>query len=74
MPVKSQELMYHFGVSLPKRIVEEVDIIRGDVNRSRWIQRLIEKHAMQGEQLLGGGTRPAPSTRRGLGNPKTPNG
>jgi hypothetical protein len=31
-----------FGCSLPKGLLKELDIMRGDVNRSRYIQRLIE--------------------------------
>jgi len=42
MPVKSPVKLKGFGVNLPELLVEEVDILRGDVNRSRYIQRLIE--------------------------------
>ena len=30
-------------VSLPKKICEKIDLERGDVNRSRYVMRLIEK-------------------------------
>lgn len=46
MPYTSGQQMQTFGCSLPKALIEEVDRIRGDVNRSRYIQRLIEKHAI----------------------------
>jgi metal-responsive CopG/Arc/MetJ family transcriptional regulator len=33
-----------FGCSLPKALLKTLDTIRGDVNRSRYIQRLVEKN------------------------------
>jgi len=32
-----------FGLSLPKPLLKEVDLTRGDINRSRFIQRIIER-------------------------------
>ena len=33
-----------FGCSLPKPLLEKLDTVRGDVNRSRYLQRLVEKN------------------------------
>ena len=44
MPYRSPEVMQGFGVKLPQTLVEKIDVARGDVNRSRYIQRLIEKN------------------------------
>lgn len=30
------------GISLPKEVIEQIDSDRGDINRSRYILRLIE--------------------------------
>lgn len=46
MPYKSAQVMQNFGCSLPKDLLEQIDILRGDTNRSRYIQRLIEKYAI----------------------------
>ena len=32
-----------FGISLPIHLVKQIDELRGDVTRSRFIQRLIEE-------------------------------
>lgn len=34
----------YFGCCLPNPLLKQVDALRGDVNRSRYIQRLIEKN------------------------------
>jgi hypothetical protein len=61
-----------FGCSLPKPLLEAVDTIRGDVNRSRYIQRLIEKNMNAIVQTSPQVTRPErftlPSTNR-IGDP-----
>ena len=44
MPYRNQVVMQGFGVRLPQNLVEQIDVARGDVNRSRYIQRLIEKN------------------------------
>jgi metal-responsive CopG/Arc/MetJ family transcriptional regulator len=31
------------GISLPKEMYEQIDNIRGDISRSRFIQRVLEK-------------------------------
>ena len=31
------------GISFPNEIVEKVDAIRGDVSRSRYVSRILEK-------------------------------
>jgi hypothetical protein len=66
MPYRSQVVMQGFGVRLPQTLVEQVDALRGDVNRSRYIQRLIEKNmnAIRSESVLGGAsTHPISSTK-----------
>jgi len=32
------------GISFPKTMLEQLDTIREDIPRSRYIQRLLEKH------------------------------
>ena len=44
MPYRNQVVMQGFGVRLPQTLVEQIDMARGDVNRSRYIQRLIENN------------------------------
>ena len=41
---RNQVVMQGFGVRLPQTLVEKIDMARGDVNRSRYLQRLIEKN------------------------------
>ena len=41
----------YFGCCLPKPLLEQVDALRGDVNRSRYIQRLIEKNMNARSQI-----------------------
>lgn len=41
-----------FGCSLREDILEKLDNVRGDVNRSRYIQRLIEKNIDTIPQIL----------------------
>jgi hypothetical protein len=61
-----------FGCSLPKHLLEKLDTTRGDVNRSRYIQRLIEKNMNTIVQTNPQVTRPErftlPSTKR-IGDP-----
>lgn len=41
------------GISLPKEIIEQIDSDRGDINRSRYILRLIEsKFHKKGDNIL----------------------
>lgn len=35
------------GISLPKHIISEIDIERGDVSRSRYVLRLLEKTILE---------------------------
>jgi metal-responsive CopG/Arc/MetJ family transcriptional regulator len=35
------------GVSLPERLVKQVDALRGDVTRSKYLQRLLEKVVLE---------------------------
>ena len=44
MPYRNQVVMRGFGVRLPQTLVQQIDAARGDVNRSHYIQRLIEKN------------------------------
>lgn len=44
MPLTGQEKRQIFGVSLPKNVVEKIDEQRGDVPRSKFILRIIERH------------------------------
>jgi metal-responsive CopG/Arc/MetJ family transcriptional regulator len=65
MPYISEEPMRSLGLSLPVRLVTEVDKIRGDVNRSRYVQRLIEKYAIQtGSKVLATEDQPVPVAKR----------
>jgi hypothetical protein len=34
---------YGFGISLPKEIVKKIDIQRGDIPRSKYLLRILEK-------------------------------
>jgi metal-responsive CopG/Arc/MetJ family transcriptional regulator len=35
------------GVSLPERLLKQVDALRGDVTRSKYLQRLLEKIVLE---------------------------
>lgn len=35
------------GISLPEHLVELIDVLRGDVPRSKYVQRLLEKVVMK---------------------------
>jgi hypothetical protein len=43
----------NFGIVLPRQVFEKIDEMRGDVPRSKYIQRLAEKaihaHEVEGE-------------------------
>jgi hypothetical protein len=41
---RGEATVTYFGCCLPKPLLEQVDALRGDVNRSRYIQRVIEKN------------------------------
>jgi hypothetical protein len=41
-----------FGCNLPEPVLRDLDNIRGDINRSRYIQRLIENHLRREPQIL----------------------
>lgn len=76
MPYKSPVTLKKFGCSMPELLVEQIDVARGDINRSRYIQRLIEKNMNTIVQTNPQVTRPErfvlPSTTR-KGDP-SPNG
>ncbi len=42
------------GISFPKPLLEELDVVRGDVPRSRYITRLLEKNfsLINGEKII----------------------
>lgn len=40
------------GISLPENIIQEIDLTRGDVTRSRFILRLIEFSLKQQDKKL----------------------
>ena len=68
--------MQGFGITLPQTLVERVDVARGDVNRSRYIQRLIEKNMNAIPQILPKVEAPRESVipaSKGKGDP-SPNG
>ena len=69
MPYRRQEIMQGFGVRLPQILVERIDVARGDINRSRYIQKLIEKNmnAIRSEQVLGGASAHPISSIKGKG-------
>lgn len=67
----------YFGCCLPKPLLEQVDALRGDVNRSRWIQRLIEKNMnaiVQANPEFEALERLAPLSTKGKGGSPKPNG
>jgi metal-responsive CopG/Arc/MetJ family transcriptional regulator len=70
----SKPTVRSFGCSLPEPLLEQVDALRGDVNRSRYIQRVIEKNMNAIVQTNPQVSRPErsvlPSTRGQGGNPK----
>jgi hypothetical protein len=37
------EYVYRFGASFPAQVVKEIDSVRGDTNRSLWLQRVAIK-------------------------------
>jgi metal-responsive CopG/Arc/MetJ family transcriptional regulator len=61
-----------FGVSLPQTLFEKLDVIRGDINRSRYIQRLIESKIaiLQIQPQVAPQEESVVSTTNGLGVPK----
>ena len=72
-------VMQGFGVRLPQTLVQLIDVARGDVNRSRYLQRLIEKNINENtipqiEVKVGAHTNQSviPSTTRKRGS--SPNG
>ncbi len=46
MQDKLQNKNRPFGISLPKDLLELIDKKRGDVNRSRYITRILEKNTV----------------------------
>ena len=76
MPYRNQVVMQGFGVRLPQTLVEQIDVARGDVNRSRYIQRLIEKNMNAISQIdvkVGPPNQSVIPSTKGKGDPK-PNG
>lgn len=44
------------GISLPTKLMERIDVDRGDVPRSRYVQRLLEKqYTLEGKKIVKGG-------------------
>ena len=40
---KHSDAIVRFGTSFPRQVVVEMDKVRGDTNRSLWLQRLARK-------------------------------
>jgi metal-responsive CopG/Arc/MetJ family transcriptional regulator len=65
-----------FSISLPKSLVAEIDMLRGDINRSVYIQRLIENSSKKEETIaqinpkVGAPERFVISSTKGSGVPK----